>query len=83
MEFGASPTPAVPGIYPLYEDWGLMNCISVLCLADPKGDMDDTHVGHFWVGKLIAELKARSLNWGILTDGSCWRLYSHKDSKAL
>ena len=81
LEFGSSPTPAIPGIYPLYEDWGLMNCISVLCLVDPKGDMDDTHVGHFWVGKLIAELKTRSLNWGILTDGSCWRLYSLKTAK--
>ncbi len=81
LEFAPRAAPAVPGIYLLYEDWGFRNCLSVLCLVDPKGDMDDTRVGHFWVGKLIAELKACSLNWGILTDGSCWRLYSLKTAK--
>jgi hypothetical protein len=81
LEFVPPSAPTTPGIFPLYEDWGFMNCISVLCLVDPKGDLDDMRVGHFWIGKLIAVLKKRNLNWGILTDGRQWRLYSLKTAK--
>lgn len=70
-----------PGIYPLYEDWGFSQCITVLLLVEPGGDIDDTSVGRFYPAKLLTQLRQRKLNWGILTDGAVWRLYSTKSSR--
>ncbi len=81
LQFVPANAPASPGIYPLYEDWGFQNCMAVLFLVEPGADIDDTAVGRFWPAKLIVELKRRKLNWGILTDGSVWRLYSVKSSR--
>ncbi|MBW2000392.1 MAG: hypothetical protein JRJ29_20840, partial [Deltaproteobacteria bacterium] len=38
-------------------------------------------VGRFYPAKLIAQLRKRKLNWGILTDGARWRLYSTRSSR--
>jgi len=81
LEFVPPGRPVAPGVYPLYEDWGFSECISVLYLAPPGSDMDDTSVGRFYPAKLLAHLKERKLNWGILTDGSCWRLYATRSSR--
>ena len=81
LEFVPSGRPDAPGVYPLYEDWGFTECVSVLYLAPPGSDIDDSTVGRFYPAKLIARLKERKLNWGILTDGSRWRLYSTKSSR--
>ena len=74
-----------------YEDWGFSNCITVLYLAPPGSDLpacghaqagiEDTAVGRFYPAKFIAQLHKRKLNWGILTDGARWRLYSAKSSR--
>ncbi|MGA7878007.1 MAG: DNA methyltransferase, partial [Desulfoferrobacter sp.] len=71
----------IPGVYPLYQDFGYSDCIAVLYLIEPGADIDDTSVGRFYPAKLIAQLRKRKLNWGILTDGSKWRLYSTKSSR--
>jgi len=81
LEFVPAAAPCAPGLYPLYEDWGFANCIAVLCLAEPGADLDDDRIGQFLPGRLVGELKKRKLNWGILTDGATWRLYSLKTSK--
>ncbi|MFC1497173.1 Eco57I restriction-modification methylase domain-containing protein [Verrucomicrobiota bacterium] len=81
LEFVPAPTPCGANLYPLYEDWGFLNCLAVLCLVEPGGDIDDDRIGRFWPGRLVGELKKRNLNWGILTDGNIWRLYSLKTSK--
>lgn len=91
LEFVPPTSPASPNVYPLYEDWGFSNCITVLYLAPPGWDlsayghaqagMEDTAVGRFHPTKLIAQLRKRKLNWGILTDGARWRLYSTKSSR--
>jgi hypothetical protein len=73
--------PDAPGVYPLYEDWGFSNCISILILVSPGSDIDSTSIGRFYPAKLLAQLKKRKLNWGILTDGAKWRLYSVKSSR--
>jgi hypothetical protein len=65
----------------LFDDWDFANCICVVCLVDPGTDIDDHRLGRFWPGKLIAELLRKNLHWGILTDGSKWRLYCTKSSK--
>ena len=69
------------GVYPLYEDYGYSNSIAVLFLIEPGADMNDVSVGRFWPGKLIAKLRERNLNWGILTDGETWRLYTLRTGK--
>ncbi|MDP2855506.1 MAG: hypothetical protein Q8N90_00065, partial [bacterium] len=66
---------------PHYENWNFNECISILYLAPPGLDIDDTAVGHFYPAKLLAHLKRRKLNWGILTDGARWRLYSTRSSR--
>ncbi|HOD27575.1 MAG TPA: hypothetical protein PKH03_00055 [Syntrophales bacterium] len=70
-----------PGMYPLYEDYGFSNAVAVLCLAEPRSDLGDATVGRFLPGKLIAQLRQRKLNWGILTDGDRWRLYTTRTGK--
>ena len=70
LEFVPPGSPETPGVYPLYEDWNFKQCISVLYLAPPGADIDDVTVGRFYPAKLIAQLKRRNLNWGIVTDGS-------------
>jgi hypothetical protein len=81
LEFVPPGSPTAPGVYPLFEDWAFKDCISVLYLAPPGSDIDNTSVGSFYPAKLLAQLKERKLNWGILTNGSLWRLYSTKSSR--
>jgi hypothetical protein len=69
------------GFHPLYEDYGFRNRIGLLYLIEPGADLDDQSVGRFWPAKLLTELRERKLNWGILTDGAKWRLYSTKSAK--
>ena len=81
LEFVPPVNPTAPGVYPLYEDYNFSKCISALYLAPPGSDIDNTSVGSFYPAKLLAQLKERKLNWGILTDGARWRLYSTKSSR--
>lgn len=81
LQFVPVNTPLSPGVYKLYEDWGFSNCISVVYLIEPGADIDDMAIGRFSPAKLLLRLKEFNLNWGILTDGSKWRLYSAKSSR--
>ncbi|WP_419656001.1 uncharacterized protein Dvar_51100 [Desulfosarcina variabilis str. Montpellier] len=81
LEFVPPGNPTTPGVYPLFEDWGFKDCIGVLYLAPPDSDIDNITVGSFYPAKLLAQLKERKLNWGILTNGAIWRLYSTKSSR--
>lgn len=81
LQFVPPIHPDAPGVYSLYEDWGFAECIAVLYLVKPSGDIDDTSVGRFYPAKLLAQLRDQKLNWGILTDGARWRLYSTKSSR--
>jgi hypothetical protein len=81
LEFVPPISQSTFGAYGLYEDWNFTNCISILYLIPKDSDIDDKTVGNFHPAKLIAHLKKRNLNWGILTDGANWRLYSTKSSR--
>ena len=81
LEFAAQPNINETGLVGIFDDFDFANCICVVCVVDPRSDMDDKRLGRFWPGKLIAELKKKKLHWGILTDGSGWRLYSTKSAK--
>lgn len=81
LQFVPPPKPTAPNVYPLFEDYSFTHQVAVLYFAAPQAEMDDVTVGQFWPGKLVAELKKRNLNWGILTNGAKWRLYSLKTAK--
>jgi hypothetical protein len=70
LEFVPPTRPDAPGVYLLYEDWSFTKCISVLYIVEPGSDIDNTSVGRFYPAKLLAHLRERKLNWGILTDGA-------------
>jgi len=81
LEFAASPVIPKNGFVNLFDDFDFARIICVVCLVDPMDDINDTRLGRFWPGKLIDQLKKRQLHWGILTNGSMWRLYSIKSAK--
>ncbi len=81
LQFVPGVSPISHGVYPLSEDFGYKNFIAILCLIDTAGDLDEKTVGKFWPAKLLVHLKKYKLNWGILTDGATWRLYSTKSSR--
>ncbi len=81
LEFVTHPTIKSDGVVTLYDDWDFANPICVVCLVDPQADINDYRLGRFWPGRLIAELTKKNLNYGILTNGSHWRLYSTKSAK--
>ncbi len=81
LSFVPPGQPDAPGVYLLYEDYSFSNTVSVLYLIEPGADLDDVSIGRFWPGKLIAQLRDRKLNWGILTDGGKWRLYTTRTGK--
>jgi len=69
------------GIYPLFEDYSHQSSIAMLYLVEPGANLDDESVGLYWPAKLLTSMRERKLNWGILTDGATWRLYSAKSAK--
>jgi hypothetical protein len=81
LEFVPPAKEQEPGVYPLYEDWGYRDCVAVLIAVPGDEPLDCTEVGRFYPGMLIREVRERSLNWGILTSGRLWRLYSTKSSR--
>jgi hypothetical protein len=81
LEFVPPGRSTAPGVYPLFENWDFNDCIGVLYLAPPGSDLDNTAVGSFYPAKMMAQLRQRQRNWGILTNGAVWRLYSTKSSR--
>ena len=69
LNFAPANQPTSRGMYPLFEDYEFTDCLAMLYLIEPDANLDDNRVGRFWPAKLIAELKKRKLNWGVLTDG--------------
>ena len=60
----------------LHDGFPLQHKISCVYLISPKNDMDGYTKGNYPVFDLIHLLKKEKLEWGILTNGSVWRLYS-------
>jgi hypothetical protein len=81
LGFVVKDQPFAHGLYGLFEDFSFTNCIALLYAVEPGANLDDESVGRFWPAKLITALRDRKLNWGILTDGAKWRLYSTKSAK--
>ncbi len=82
LGFVVNDKPLARGLYGLFEDYSFTGGIALLYVVEPGANLDDESVGRFWPAKLITALRERKLNWGILTDGSMWRLYSTKSAKS-
>lgn len=81
LEFVPANQPEAPGVYPLYEDYGFAECVCVLYLVPLRRNIDDISLGCFFPARLLLHLEKRNINWGILTNGLRWRLYSTKSSR--
>ncbi|MEI8245310.1 MAG: DNA methyltransferase [Lentisphaerota bacterium] len=69
------------GLYPVHKDWNMNEYLCLVYLVEPDADLNDTSAGCFWPSKLLTVIKEKKLNWGILTDGALWRLYTLKTAK--
>lgn len=81
LGFAVQREPLARGLFRLFDDFKFQNCIALLYLVDPGENIRDESIGRFWPAKLVTALRERKLNWGILTDGAIWRLYSVKSAK--
>jgi hypothetical protein len=81
LKFVLPSSPSSPGVYPLYDDYSYAAPIAVIYLCPPDANLDDVSIGRFWPGRLVAELRKHKINWGVLSDGARWRLYSLKTAK--
>jgi hypothetical protein len=81
LGFVVQDQPVARGLYALFEDFSFKNSIALLYAVEPDANLDDESVGRFWPAKLVTALREKRLNWGILTDGAKWRLYSTKSAK--
>ena len=66
----------------LFEDRNRTKPLSLCYVVDSTESLDQTVKGKNYAVSLIKELKKAGLRWGILTNGSSWRLYYTKE-KAL
>jgi len=60
----------------LYDGFPLEKKVNCLYLISPEDDLDAAEKGNFPAFDLIHLLKKEKLEWGILTNGKVWRLYS-------
>ncbi len=60
----------------LYDSFPLENKVSCIYLISPLEDVNARTKGNFPAFDLIYLLKKENLEWGILTNGNIWRLYS-------
>lgn len=49
--------------------------ISVCYALLPNENLDNDTIGSHWSEKIIRNLEANELNWGLLTNGNMWRIY--------
>ena len=61
IEFVPANQAEGDGFYPLYEDWGFSNALTVVLVLGADADIDDTRVGRFWPVKLVRKLRQRQL----------------------
>ncbi|MCP4400642.1 MAG: hypothetical protein GY801_25495, partial [bacterium] len=75
LEFVPPAQADAPGLYPLYEDWSFSRCVGVLCLTPPEIELDADPAVWLYPARLLARLEHYQTSWGIVTNGSRWRIY--------
>jgi len=65
----------------LYDGYDMLNKVSCIYVVSPLHSIDSTTKGNFPAFELIHLLKKEKLEWGILTNGVTWRLYSILNSQ--
>jgi hypothetical protein len=81
LEFVPANSGETPLLYPLYEDFGFKDVVSVVGVVPESEELDSVEIGRFYPAKLIRSLEDKELDWGILTNGRLWRLYSRSSSR--
>ncbi len=69
-----------PNILMLFPDIDKINAMSLCYTIPPEEDINCTLKGKFWAEKIIRNLRKNDFQWGILTDGFCWRIYHTTES---
>jgi len=64
-----------PNILMIFPDIDKINAMSLCYIIPPEEDINCTLKGKFWAEKIIQNLRKNDFQWGILTDGFCWRIY--------
>lgn len=64
-----------PNILMLFPDIDKIMAMSLCYIIPPEEDINCTLKGKFWAEKIIRNLRKNNFQWGILTDGFCWRIY--------
>jgi len=73
-----------PSLIHLYSTYRREKPIGLCHVAHLQGEtdgLDSTVKGRHYAAEIIHALREEGLNWGLLTDGRCWRLY-HADELA-
>ena len=74
LEFHHAPADDAPHVHLLYAHRGDETPAGLCFLVPPGQDLDGTIKGRHPMAQAVLALRARSLRWGILTDGARWRL---------
>jgi len=65
-----------PGLERLYTDLTAQQVLGICLTVPPGADIDSTIKGVHYAYQIIAALRDGGCTWGVLTDGSLWRLVS-------
>ena len=63
----------------LFPDVDRIKPMSICYVVPPGEDINCTIKGKHWAEKIIRNLRKHSFEWGILTDGTYWRIYHTKE----
>jgi len=70
----------IPNTLLLFPDFDKNKPMSICYVVPPEEDINCTIKGKHWAEKIIRTLRKHNFDWGILTDGICWRIYHTKES---
>jgi len=63
-----------PGLERLYADFTAQRLLGICLTVPPGADIDSTIKGAHYAFQIIAALQEEGCTWGVLTDGSRWRV---------
>ena len=63
-----------PGLRRLYADITSQDPLGVCLIVPPRADPDSTIKGSHYAFQIVAALREQGCTWGMMTDGSRWRL---------
>ncbi len=74
LAFHHQPVEREPGLQKLYSDLTGQQLLALCLVLPPGADIDNTVKGAHHAFEIVDALRQESCTWGVLTDGSRWRL---------